>query len=175
MLRRTRADQVVPVYKKFTSKYITPDDASKLKKSELENILYPLGLHWRAEQLHDTIHYLKDNFSKRDPSEKDNLKNIPGVGDYAEAMLRNRLFNERTATVDSNVVRVFSRWLDVPLKMDARRDKGLIRLANRFVNSKNSKELNLALLDFSALICRPGKPDCVECILAKECETGRSR
>ena len=169
MLRRTRADQVRPVYERFTERYGAPADAAGLKKSELEKMLRPLGLRWRAEQLYDTIHYLKDTYAVRAIAQEDNLRDIPGVGEYADAMLRNRLFDERIATVDSNVVRIFSRWQNYPYHRDARRNRDLIDLANRFVNSKRSKELNLALLDFSALVCRPRKADCPACPLKTLC------
>lgn len=172
MLRRTRADQVVAVYEEFTRRYQTPAAAARLKKKALEKMLYPLGLHWRGAQLHETIHYLKDNYSHRAIAQSDDLLKIPGVGDYSNAMLRNRLYGEPRAALDANLVRLFQRWQGLPYCSEGRRDRQLIDLADRFLKSKHTRELNLALIDFSALVCRPRTPQCWECPLRKECATG---
>ena len=173
MLRRTRADQVLPVYELFTGRFADPTQAAHLKREELEKILEPLGLKWRATQLHGTIQFLRDNYATRNPNKSDDFQAIPGVGDYSEAMLRNRLFNEPRAAIDSNVVRIILRWQDLPFHADSRRNKNLIKLANEFVKSRNSKELNLAMLDFSALVCKPRKPDCQNCPILAFCRNGQ--
>ncbi len=172
MLRRTRADQVVPVYDEFTRRCETPTDAARLSRPALGKILAPLGLRWRAEQLHDTIHYLRDHYALRAPEPSDDLRDIPGVGEYSEAMLRNRLFGERVAAVDINLVRVISRWEALPFDAETRRRKPFTTLANRFMNSKHARDLNVALLDLSALLCRPVKPACGDCPVRRYCRTG---
>ncbi|MCR9141332.1 MAG: hypothetical protein NXI24_03710 [bacterium] len=173
MLRRTRADQVVPVYREFCKRYATPGAAASARPQTFARILQPLGLAWRGRQLRDTVHFLKDAYENRVPAPADDLEEIPGVGPYSSAMLRNRLFNEPIAAVDSNVARFVCRLLDRPYHAESRRDREVIELANRFVNSPRSRELNLAILDLSALVCKPRTPRCSECLLAGLCETGR--
>ncbi len=169
MLRRTRSNQVVSIYESFTDKYKTPDDAASLTPTDLRTILKSLGLEWRASQLHDTIAYLKDNYSKRSPTKSDDLKKIPGVGDYSSAMIRNRLFNEPLAAVDSNIARIFCRLSGRPFHAESRRNKLIIEMANRFVGGNRSRDINLALIDHAALICKPIKPACQSCPLSHWC------
>lgn len=171
MLRRTRAEQVLPIYEDFTRRYQNVTDTTRLKEKELQKLLYPLGLHWRSKQLFKTIHYLRDHYRLRVPNKSDDFQKIPGVGPYSNAMLRNRLFNEPLATVDANVVRILLRWQGLPYQAEARRNPDLINLANRFVTGKHSADLNLALLDFSALVCRPRTPHCSNCPFIRECQT----
>lgn len=173
MLRRTRADQVVPVYENFVSSYRNPREAIGLRKKELEKMFRPLGLRWRAGQLHETIHFLHDHYNLRKPAPDDDLQRIPGVGPYTDAMLRNRLFGEARAAMDSNLVRIFLRWQGLPYRPEARRDRGLHQIGDRFVGGRHSRELNLALIDFVALVCRPRQPLCTECPLRNLCETGK--
>ena len=173
MLRRTRADQVVPVYNQFTRKYGTPAKAAKLSEDRLEELLTPLGLRWRGRQMHQTVQYLHHSYAKHGPTPADDLKDIPGVGDYSNAMLRNRLFDERVAPIDANFVRFFYRLMNRPFLPDDRRKPELIALANAFVRSKHAADLNLAILDLAALVCRPARPFCAECPLIRECATGR--
>lgn len=173
MLRRTRADQVVPVYREFCRRYSDPAAAARSRPETFARILQPLGLAWRGRQLRETVHFLRDRFENRSPAPDDALLEIPGVGPYSDAMLRNRLFGERIAAVDSNVARFVCRLLDWPHHAESRRDRAVIELANRFVNSPRSPELNLAILDLSALVCKPRRPECESCPLKTLCETGR--
>ncbi len=175
MLRRTRADQVVPVYRDFTKRYGTPARAARLSADDLESLLSPLGLRWRGRQMFRTVQYLRDSYAKRAPVAADDLLRIPGVGDYSNAMLRNRLFGERVAPVDANFVRFFTRLLGRPFRAEDRRRPYLIHLAHDFVQSPRSRELNLAILDLGALVCRPARPACAGCPLREGCVTGRGR
>lgn len=64
MLRRTRADQVLPVYKEFTDRYRTAADALA-DGATVREMLRPLGLGWRNEAIFDTLAYLRDNMAVR--------------------------------------------------------------------------------------------------------------
>lgn len=173
MLRRTRADQVVPVYVRFTERYPNPAATAGVETGTLEALFEPLGLRWRARQMAGTLHYLRHSFAQHEPHPQTDLRAIPGVGDYSEAMLRNRLFDEPRAAVDANVVRIFLRWQGLPPFAEARRDREMWELGNRFVRHERSQDLNLALLDFGSLVCRPVRPRCGECPLTRLCR-GRS-
>jgi A/G-specific adenine glycosylase len=175
MLRRTRADQVVPVYREFCERFETPAAALELSPAAFRRLLQPLGLTWRSRQLRETLHYLRDTYERRAPAPSDSLEEIPGVGSYSSAMLRNRLFEERIAAIDCNVARFICRLLGWPYHAESRRKRGVIELANRFVNSPHSRDLNLAILDLSALVCKPRTPLCTDCPLQKLCETGLTR
>ena len=174
MLRRTKADQVLPVYKIFTEQFKTPSEAASLPASDFKKMMHPLGLSWRSLQMQETINYLKDNYSKRQPEKSDNLKNIPGVGDYANAMLRNKLFNERCAAVDSNVVRFLSRLAGIAYHPENRRKYFIKTAADSLMNSKRSFDLNLAILDYTALVCKIKKPLCLKCSFKELCRYGGS-
>src|SRR3972149_1057293 len=47
MLRRTKADQVKPVYEKLFAEYPDVETIADAEDKKLEQILYPLGLRWR--------------------------------------------------------------------------------------------------------------------------------
>lgn len=54
MLRRTRADQVLPVYKEFTDRYRTAADALT-DGATVREMLRPLGLGWRNEAIFERL------------------------------------------------------------------------------------------------------------------------
>ncbi|MBX7059615.1 MAG: hypothetical protein K1X75_16240 [Leptospirales bacterium] len=172
MLRRTRADQVQAVYLRFTERYRDPAAAAAAAPEELDEILRPLGLRWRQTQLRQTFAYLRDSFARRAPAIGDDLEAIPGVGAYCSAMLRSRLFGAREAAVDVNVARLMARLHGLPLHAESRRDRRVLELANQFVHTKDPFQLNLAMLDFCALVCRARRPLCQQCPLLDCCQTG---
>lgn len=174
MLRRTRADQVAPVYVKFCSRYTSPAEACRAPAQSFRRVLAPLGLEWRARQLRETVHYLRDHFSTRAPEPADDLEAIPGVGPYSSAMLRNRLFGERIAAIDSNVARFVCRLTGRDYHAESRRNRQVIALANAFVDAPRAADLNLAILDLSALVCKPRRPNCPACPLTALCHTGQA-
>ncbi len=169
MLRRTRADQALAVYRDFTKRYRTPRSALAAPPEELAAVLYPLGLDWRIRQLRETIGYVCDHYGARGPQPDDELTEIPGVGPYSRAILRNRWFGAREAAVDVNVARIFARLTGTRLHAESRRDRGIVASAQEFVNHPKANELNLALLDLAALVCRPARPHCTDCPLNTAC------
>lgn len=169
MLRRTRADQALGVYRDFTKRYRTPRAALAAPPEELAAVLYPLGLEWRIRQLRETIGYVCDHYGARGPQPDDELTNIPGVGPYSRAILRNRWFGAREAAVDVNVARIFARLTGTRLHAESRRDRQLVAFVQEFVNHARANDLNLALLDLAALVCRPAQPLCPQCPLKKSC------
>lgn len=174
MLRRTRADQALAVYRDFTKRYRTPRAALAAPAEELAAVLYPLGLEWRIRQLRETIGYVCDHYGARGPRPDDDLTDIPGVGPYSRAILRNRWFGAREAAVDVNVARIFARLTGARLHAESRRDRQLVARVQAFVNHARANELNLALLDLAALVCRPTQPVCRECPLAISCNAAAS-
>lgn len=174
MLRRTKADQALTVYESFTSKYTTANEAAKEEESRMVEIFAPLGLNWRIHQMVETIRYTATHHPRHPPHTRDEFLMIPGVGDYSASMLQNRLYDLPVAAMDSNVSRVVCRLFGLKWTPESRRNKQVIQKANELVSSKQSKNLNLALLDLSALVCKPGQPSCEKCPLAPDCAFAQS-
>ncbi len=170
MLRRTRADQADRVYRSFTQEFETPAASAAAGKARLLKIFKPLGLRWRAEQLIHTIDYLKDQYESRAPAREDDLRKIPGVGEYADALLRNRLYGEKLPALDSNMARLICRIAGLKFSQESRRNRSIKQIAHQLVQTKHSQKLNLAVLDFCALVCKPSRPDCAACTLQKQCK-----
>ena len=53
MLHRTQAPQVMPVYKQFIARYPDVQTLARATREELHNLLYPLGLRWRIDLVHN--------------------------------------------------------------------------------------------------------------------------
>ncbi|HBS06383.1 MAG TPA: hypothetical protein DEA96_15550 [Leptospiraceae bacterium] len=182
MLRRTRSDQVASVYESFTKKYRNASQAN-LDPDGVQEELRSLGLNWRNEQILQTIQFLSHTFgSRRRLQATVDLTETPGIGDYCNAMVRSKLFQDTLPAIDSNIARIYCRLTDVKFHPEMRRKAWLRQLAADFMQTATASssnndpfEINLALLDLAALVCKPSAPRCIECPIQKHCKTGQKK
>lgn len=170
MLQRTKADQVVGIYNEFFNEYKCPEEIIKSDKARITTHLKPLGLNWRIENLIEVSKVLIKSYNGIVPSNREELKHLPGVGDYIAGIVLSLAFNKNEWIVDSNVVRIFKRYFGMKTSKEGRRDSHIITTAKLFSSENNAKEANLGLVDFGAIICLPKKPKCSECILKRCCQ-----
>jgi A/G-specific adenine glycosylase len=167
MLRRTRADQVVPVYERFVSRWPSLGAFCGAGEGELAEVLYPLGLAWRVENFVEIRNALKQ--SHEVPRSYDGLQCLPGVGDYVGSAICCFSYGERRPLIDTNSVRVVGRYFGVETGPETRRRKWFREIINGLIPEDEPQRLNYALLDLAAKICRPRRPDCGVCPLNDRC------
>lgn len=169
MLRRTRADQVEPVYNRLFREYRSSTSLARAKSEKLTKILIPLGLKWRIPAFKSVAIELSRKHHNKVPLNREELKTLPGVGDYVAGAVLSIAHNKREWIVDSNIVRVFKRYFGIRTTKEGRRDRHVIEIAKRYVLCNSPKNANLALLDFSSLVCKPIDPICNICPLSDAC------
>lgn len=169
MLRRTNADQVKNVYIKLFEKYPDSYSISKGDKKDIEEILYPLGLRWRVPSIIYVAQQIQEKYNGKVPKTRDELIKLPGVGDYVAGAVLSIAFNKTEWIVDSNIVRLFKRYFGIETSKEGRRDKHVIEIAKVYSLSNKSREANLAILDFAAIVCTPKNPKHKCCVLRKNC------
>ena len=52
LLHRTKASQVLPIYNEFIKKFPDFISITQASLNKIREILYPLGLHWRTDNLY---------------------------------------------------------------------------------------------------------------------------
>jgi hypothetical protein len=80
------------------------------------------------------------------------------------------VLNSRDALLDVNMSRVLSRFFHPKEFEDVRNDKLIQELAQNVINVKSCKELNWAILDYAALVCKKSNPNCIDCKLSSKCK-----
>ena len=163
MLRRTQADQVVPVFEKFIREYPDLTAAAGADTKQLATLLYPLGLVWRAEGMIRFFQEAHSRFGNDLPLDRELLQSLPGVGDYVSAAAVCFAGNQQVPLIDTNVVRVLGRIFGLRYDGEARRRAGMRRLATMAVDLDRPADYHYALLDFGARICIARKPRCQQC------------
>ena len=169
MLRRTRANQVVPVYEAFIRAYPDPESLSRANEIDIADAVYSIGLSWRVPAFKSVAQRIVEEHDGMVPSTREDLKEMEGVGDYVAGAVLSIAFGQREWIVDANVARILKRYFGLTTIKEVRRDKLVIGLAKRFANSSRVREAHLGLLDLASLICKSGIPLCDKCPLANGC------
>ncbi|MGC7845706.1 DNA (cytosine-5-)-methyltransferase [Desulforudis sp. 1088] len=166
-LRRTRADQVVPVYRSLTEIAKTPQMMVENAEAVLA-AMRSLGLHWRAENMLEIARAIVEQHENRVPNSIEGLLGLPGVGDYTAHAVMVFAFGRCAVLLDTNTERVLKRLRGV-----TKMDKWQIRSdIYDFAGSAGADAaFNYALIDLAALICRPREPLCSQCPVKRHCES----
>jgi len=170
MLRRTKADQVKPVYERIFTEYPDIESFANAEEQKINEIIYPLGLKWRTPAFVLVAREIKDRYQGEVPMDRDKLLGLSGVGDYVAGAVLSIAFGKKEWIVDSNIVRLFRRYFGVKTSSDGRRNKHIIEMAKLYATSRDPRKANLAILDFAALICTPQKPRHEKCPLRINCQ-----
>ncbi len=170
MLHRTKAEQVVPVYLEFIEKY--PDIKTLLRANfeDIKKVTEHLGLHWRAKHFSEAAKYIIESHNGKFPEDYGKLREIPGVGEYIAGAILTVCFNKPAPVVDSNIARFINRYFSLNLSGEIRRKKKIVELSGKLFDYKNPGKLLFAIVDFTSLICKPGKLFCGKCLLKNDCK-----
>jgi A/G-specific adenine glycosylase len=169
MLQQTQVKTVVPFFLRFTKKFPSLSSLSRSNTKEVLKLWEGLGYYRRARNLLDTSKILVKKKNSKLPKTIEEIKKLPGVGEYTANALLGLVHDQPTIAVDGNVKRVFSRILNVHKeeidykKMIEKNKKKL------FITERNSDFIE-ALMEFGALICKPKNPECETCNLIKICK-----
>ena len=161
LLQRTRAVNVIPVFNQFKEIYKTPKDLACSSIEEVKNLIYPLGLLWRAPVL---VELAKKLVSINGiPNRYDSLIQLPGVGPYVASAWLSFYTGGRGVLIDANVVRCVCRILNKSYDGETRRKKWLKEFMDKLTPNSSVRTFNYALLDFCMSICKARSPNCPVC------------
>ena len=168
MLQQTQVKTVIPYFKKFTNKYKSLEALSNINEKEILKSWEGLGYYRRAKNLLASAKILVRQNSSRLPNTLDELKKLPGVGDYTANALLGLVYDKPTIAVDGNVKRIFARYLN---KKESKINfTKLIDLNKKSLfNTERNADFVEAIMEFGALICKPKDPKCEHCCLNKSC------
>ena len=174
MLQQTQVKTVIPYFKNFTKKFKTLRDLSKSNEKEILKLWEGLGYYRRARNLLKCSKLLEKNYKSKLPKSFNELKKLPGVGDYTANALLGLVYNQPRIALDGNVKRVFSRNLNIDeTKIDF--DNFIEKNRKKLFNTKSNADFVEALMEFGALVCKPKDPNCHTCCLNKTCKYFKSR
>ena len=168
-LQKTNAALVLPLYQAFIKKYPTVSDLAKADCKDLQKLLQPLGLSFRAERLYQTANLIVEKFDGNIPSDEAQLLKLPGVGKYTARSVCANAFGQSKALIDTNVARIFERFFGLQGGRVKSRCPILWQAAETVSPGSDVGTWNLTLFDFGAAVCTAKNPHCLECPLSQKC------
>ncbi len=102
------------------------------------------------------------------PDNVEQLKSLPGIGDYTSTAIMAIAFNKQFIPLDGNVERILKRIFYLKTEKEITKDN-LHKKKSFFGKSNRSSDYAQAIMEIGALICKPKNPLCYECPINKEC------
>lgn len=169
LLRKTRGEQVDPVFRALVEKYPTPRDLAEADEKDLYSLISPLGIRSRVKDLRRVALLIERRFGGRVPSNESDLKSLPGVGEYIARCVLAISYGQKVAPLDTNVSRVISRLIGIDCKVKGRARRQLLEQAYlQMAPEGDLREFHYALVDLASLVCKP-VPRCTKCPLNTLC------
>ena len=170
MLQQTQVATVIPYFNNFIKDIPNVSSLAKINENKLLKYWEGLGYYSRVKNLKKTAQILEKNFKGRLPSTIEELKLLPGVGEYTANAIMAIGFNKPFIPLDGNIERVIKRLLNLKLISEVSKEK-LISKKKILGTSVRAGDYAQALMELGALICRPKNPLCKKCPLIKDCKS----
>ena len=168
MLQQTQVKTVIPYFENFIKKIPNLKELSRVNNKKLMKCWEGLGYYSRARNLKNTAKKIFSNFKGNLPNNIEDLKTLPGIGDYTSRAIMAIAFNMPIIPLDGNVERVLKRIFYLKKENEISKDN-LNNKKTFFGISKRSGDYAQAIMEIGALICKPTSPLCTECPLSKNC------
>jgi A/G-specific adenine glycosylase len=173
MLQQTQVKTVIPYFNRFTKKFKTLRSLSKSNENQILKLWEGLGYYRRAKNLLASSKLLVKKYNSKLPKNIEEVKKLPGVGEYTANALLGFIHNQPKIAIDGNVKRVFARLLNKK-KEKINYEQLILLNRNSLFNTNRNADFVEALMEFGALICKPKDPKCGTCCLNKICKYSKS-
>jgi A/G-specific adenine glycosylase len=174
MLQQTQVVTVVPYFNNFIRDIPNVSSLAKINEQKLLKYWEGLGYYSRVRNLKKTAQILEKDFKGRLPSTIEELKLLPGIGEYTANAIMAIGFNKPFIPLDGNIERVIKRLLNLKLISEISKEN-LISKKKILGTSIRASDYAQALMELGALICRPKTPFCSQCPLTKNCKSFKNK
>lgn len=168
MLQQTRIEAVLNYYQRFMETLPTIHDLAIIEEDQLLKLWQGLGYYNRARNLQEAA--VKIDELGYFPNTYNEIMKLPGIGEYTASAISSICFNEKKATVDGNVMRIYTRFYNDSSNISKQQTKKKIREELEKIIPSSSGDFNEGLMELGERICIPnGLPKCEECPLREGC------
>lgn len=174
MLQQTTVSTVKKHYDSFLKVFPNITALASATEEEVCAQWQGLGYYRRARNLHKAAVSIVENHNGEFPKTHEELKSIPGIGDYTASALMAIGRNKVDLALDANLERVLSRYYKIEEQKGPKLQK---EIKNRLSNGKlkidfkkfKPRDLNEALMDLGRVFCQARRADCLICPLKSGC------
>jgi A/G-specific adenine glycosylase len=169
MLQQTQVSRAMLYYERFLDRYPTVEDLASADEGEVRETWEGLGYYKRARNLQRASQEIVDKHAGRFPRTHEGLTALPGIGAYTAGAVRSFAFRHDAAILDTNAVRVLTRFFALPPEQQTNRF--LWSVARQVTPNKRAHIFNQAIMDLGATICVARAPRCRVCPVQLVCRS----
>ena len=167
MLQQTRVAAAIPFYDRFLARFPDILALAEAPEQDLLAAWAGLGYYNRARNMQRAAREMNGSF----PRTWEEIRALPGIGDYTAAAVGSIAFGLPHAAVDGNVLRVLARVTndagDIGSTVIRAR---LTQVADGLLDRSVPGDFNEAMMELGATVCLPKQPQCLLCPVASLCE-----
>jgi len=171
MLQQTRVVAVIPYYERFLGRFPDVQSLADAPEAEVLRLWSGLGYYSRARNLQKAAQEIVAKHDRKFPQDLEEVRGLPGIGDYTAAAILSIAFQKKLAVLDGNVARVLARL--GAIRGDIRESKhwqDLQWTADALLEPQSPGDWNQAMMELGAMLCTPKSPQCLLCPVTQFCE-----
>ena len=144
----------------------TPKEMKNVSQEELAKAIYPVGFYEnKARQIIELSKTIDEELNGQVPDEIEDLIKFKGVGRKTANLVLSLGFNKPAICVDVHVHRIFNRLGYIKTKTPEETEFAL----REKLPQKYWIDINTLLVTHGQNVCKPIKPKCSECPIARYC------
>ena len=172
MLQQTRIEAVIPYYERFLRELPDIRALAEADENRLLKLWEGLGYYSRARNLQKAARQVMAAYGGELPRGAEELKKLPGIGDYTAGAIASIAYGEPEPAVDGNVLRVLSRLLalDEDIMQQKTRRRVTAQLRGIYPSGERAALLTEGIMELGETVCIPnGEARCGLCPLRALC------
>lgn len=155
----------------------TVRDLAESEEETLLKLWQGLGYYNRVRNMQKAAKIIMEEHDGKFPGQYDEIRKLPGIGDYTAGAISSNCFDERVAAIDGNVLRVMSRLTEDDsdiLKQSTRRRYA--QMLAEIYPPKDCGKFTQGMIEIGAIVCVPnGLPKCEICPIRAFCGAAAHR
>lgn len=171
LLQQTQVSTVIPYYEDFVREFPGVKCLSDAPLDRVLKVCEGAGYYGRIRNLKKAADVVLKKYGGKIPECVEELREIPGIGDYTAAAVSSIAFHKPEPVLDGNVKRVLSRVFCITSEISkSSTQKELIKKARELMDESDPSSFNQSMMELGALVCVPKNPKCGVCPVALFCE-----
>ena len=152
MLQQTRVERVIDKYRVFLAAFPDFDSLARASLQEVLCVWQGMGYNRRAISLKETARHVVDRFKGALPDSPEELKTLPGIGEYTAAAIAVFAFHRSVPLIETNIRAVFIHCFF--LDREGVRDGEIRPLVKATLDAADPRHWYYALMDFGVMLKR---------------------
>lgn len=168
MLQQTTVATVLSRYHPFLEQFPHVQALAQADEADVLAAWAGLGYYRRARSLHACAKAVVERFDGQFPQTEEELRSLPGIGDYTAAALAAIAFHQPAVVVDGNIERVTSRVFAIEDPLPGAKKK-IKDAAASLTPDVAAGDFAQAMMDLGSSVCKPKDPQCLLCPVRAFC------